>query len=242
MDEALPKAEQYILRSGRERELKEVCYRLLSLIKRLSRQRLRHAELPAGLLSDLEQITHQLGTSTPQEASAYLNQLLSRVSPQTRQIIHWRAAGHSFRQIAKELRCDGPRHTVRRILYFALLQAPKRTNSLPSRKARGRWRPLPRICQTVHFATWSECHRDWELEDHTTELLMTDFYAHLSNRESKSKALRNAQLDLLAKHVPPYYWATFELAGEPNGSIFDTQNKDTLPHESHRASTLATLR
>ena len=106
MDEALPKAEQYILRSGRERELKEVCYRLLSLIKRLSKQRLRHAELPAGLLSDLEQITHQLGTSTPQEASAYLNQLLSRMSPQTRQIIHWRAAGHSFRQIAKELRCD----------------------------------------------------------------------------------------------------------------------------------------
>ena len=106
MDEALPKAEQYILRSGRERELKQVCYRLLSLVKRLSKQRLRHAELPAGLLSDLEHITHQLGTSTPQEASAYLNQLLSRMSPQTRQIIHWRAAGHSFRQIAKELRCD----------------------------------------------------------------------------------------------------------------------------------------
>ena len=106
MDEALPKAEQYILRSGRERELKQVCYRLLSLVKRLSRQRLRHAELPAGLLSDLEQITHQLGTSTPQEASAYLNQLLSRMSPQTRQIIHWRAAGHSFRQIAKELHSD----------------------------------------------------------------------------------------------------------------------------------------
>jgi hypothetical protein len=106
MDEALPKAQQYILRSGRERELKQVCYRLLSLVKRLSKQRLRHAELPAGLLSDLEQITHQLGTSTPQEASAYLNQLLSRMSPQTRQIIHWRAAGHSFRQIAKDLCSD----------------------------------------------------------------------------------------------------------------------------------------
>ena len=106
MDEALPKAERYVLRSGRERELQQVCYRLLSLVKHLSRQRLRHAELPAGLLSDLEPITHQLGNSTPQEASAYLNQLLSRMSPQTRQIIHWRAAGHSFRQIAKELRCD----------------------------------------------------------------------------------------------------------------------------------------
>ena len=106
MDEALPKAERYVLRSGRERELKQVCYRLLSLVKRLSRQRLHHPELPAGLLSDLEQITHQLGTSTPQEASAYLNQLLSRMSPQTRQIIHWRAAGHSFRQIAKELHSD----------------------------------------------------------------------------------------------------------------------------------------
>lgn len=83
----------------------------------------------------------------------------------------------------------------------------------------------------------------WELEDHTTELLMTDFYAHLRNRETKAEALRNAQLDQLAKHVPPYYWASFELAGEPNGSIFNTQNnKDTLPHESHRAPTLATLR
>jgi CHAT domain-containing protein len=68
----------------------------------------------------------------------------------------------------------------------------------------------------------------WELEDHTTELLMTDFYAHLSNRESKAEALRNAQLDLLANHVQPYFWASFELAGEPNRRIIDTQNKEAI--------------
>jgi CHAT domain-containing protein len=74
----------------------------------------------------------------------------------------------------------------------------------------------------------------WELEDHTTELLMTDFYAHLSNREAKAEALRNAQLDMLANHVSPYYWASFELAGEPNGRITDTQNKEAILHEPHR--------
>ena len=71
---------------------------------------------------------------------------------------------------------------------------------------------------------------------------MTDFYAHLSNRESKAEALRNAQLDLLAKHVPPYYWASFELAGEPSGSIFDTQNKDDIPHDPPRTPAPPTLR
>jgi CHAT domain-containing protein len=62
----------------------------------------------------------------------------------------------------------------------------------------------------------------WELEDHTSEMLMTDFYAHLAAREAKSEALRHAQLDLLAQHLPPYYWASFELVGEPNGTIVDT--------------------
>jgi CHAT domain-containing protein len=65
----------------------------------------------------------------------------------------------------------------------------------------------------------------WELEDHTSEMLMTDFYARLAARETKSEALRHAQLDLLAQHLSPYDWASFELVGEPNGTIADTTNR-----------------
>jgi CHAT domain-containing protein len=67
----------------------------------------------------------------------------------------------------------------------------------------------------------------WELEDHSSELMMTDFYHHLSEQEHKADALRQAQLDLLAKHLPPYYWASFELVGEPNGTINDTDKEGT---------------
>jgi CHAT domain-containing protein len=59
----------------------------------------------------------------------------------------------------------------------------------------------------------------WQLEDKTTEVLMTDFYARLARHETKAEALRDAQLDLLTKHLPPYYWASFELVGEPNGTL-----------------------
>jgi len=59
----------------------------------------------------------------------------------------------------------------------------------------------------------------WQLQDRTTQVLMTDFYAHLGAHETTAEALRHAQLDLLAKHLPPYYWAGFELVGEPNYTI-----------------------
>jgi len=59
----------------------------------------------------------------------------------------------------------------------------------------------------------------WQLQDRTTQVLMTDFYAHLGAHETTAEALRHAQLDLLAKHLPPYYWAGFELVGEPNHTI-----------------------
>jgi CHAT domain-containing protein len=59
----------------------------------------------------------------------------------------------------------------------------------------------------------------WELEDHTTEHLMTQFYAKLANHERKVDALRAAQLELLNKGVPPYYWASFQVVGDPNGTI-----------------------
>jgi CHAT domain-containing protein len=60
----------------------------------------------------------------------------------------------------------------------------------------------------------------WELEDHATAHLMTDFYADLSHREEKAEALRAAQLEILNSGAPPFYWAGFVLDGEPNGNLF----------------------
>ena len=59
----------------------------------------------------------------------------------------------------------------------------------------------------------------WELEDHTTEHLMAEFYARLGKGESKGEALRDAQRQLIKEGVKPYYWASFELVGDPNGTI-----------------------
>ena len=60
----------------------------------------------------------------------------------------------------------------------------------------------------------------WELEDHATAQLMIDFYGHLGRHEGKAEALRQAQLEMLNSGAPPYYWAGFELDGEPSGSLF----------------------
>ena len=57
------------------------------------------------------------------------------------------------------------------------------------------------------------------LEDHTTEHLMAQFYAQLAHHERKVDALRAAQLELLDKGVPPYYWASFQVVGDPNGTL-----------------------
>lgn len=59
----------------------------------------------------------------------------------------------------------------------------------------------------------------WDVEDRFTEKLMTDFYENLAEHKPKSTALRQAQLDLMAKGFSPYYWASFQLVGEPVGTI-----------------------
>jgi len=60
----------------------------------------------------------------------------------------------------------------------------------------------------------------WELEDHATTQLMTVFYSHLGHHEGKAEALRQAQLEMLRSGAPPFYWASFELVGDPHGSLF----------------------
>jgi CHAT domain-containing protein len=59
----------------------------------------------------------------------------------------------------------------------------------------------------------------WEVEDRSTEKLMTDFYENLAEHKPKATALRQAQLDLMAKGSGPHYWASFQLVGEPVGTI-----------------------
>ena len=60
----------------------------------------------------------------------------------------------------------------------------------------------------------------WELQDHSTAELMANFYAHLGRHEGKAEALRQAQLAMLNSGAPPYYWAGFELDGDPNSTLF----------------------
>jgi CHAT domain-containing protein len=59
----------------------------------------------------------------------------------------------------------------------------------------------------------------WELEDHSTEHLMAAFYSRLSKGEPKGQALRDAQRQLIKEGLQPYYWASFQLVGDPNGTI-----------------------
>ena len=66
----------------------------------------------------------------------------------------------------------------------------------------------------------------WQLEDHATTQLMIDFYGHLGRQEGKAEALRQAQLDMLDSGAPPYFWAGFELDGEPSGSLFKKARTD----------------
>ena len=59
----------------------------------------------------------------------------------------------------------------------------------------------------------------WELEDHSTEHLMTQFYSQIANHQRKVDALRTAQTELLVQGLPPYYWASFQIVGDANGTL-----------------------
>jgi CHAT domain-containing protein len=59
----------------------------------------------------------------------------------------------------------------------------------------------------------------WELADQPTSKLMTNFYAGLVAHDRKVDALRAAQLELLNEGLPPYFWASFQLVGDANGTL-----------------------
>jgi CHAT domain-containing protein len=59
----------------------------------------------------------------------------------------------------------------------------------------------------------------WDLEDESTEHLMTMFYSNLATHERKVDALRSAQLNLLNQGLPPYFWAGVQIVGDPSGAL-----------------------
>ena len=73
----------------------------------------------------------------------------------------------------------------------------------------------------------------WAIDDQATAKLMIDFYGQLGQGASKAAALRHAQIDMLKSGEPPYYWAGFELDGEPGDSVFG-QTADHLLQRSSR--------
>lgn len=59
----------------------------------------------------------------------------------------------------------------------------------------------------------------WELADQPTSSLMKKFYAELAMHKRKADALRSAQLELLNNGSPPYFWASFQLVGDADGTL-----------------------
>jgi CHAT domain-containing protein len=59
----------------------------------------------------------------------------------------------------------------------------------------------------------------WDLQDRTAERIMTQFYQNLALRNDKAIALRDAQLDVAKAGLSPYYWAGFEITGDPAGAL-----------------------
>jgi CHAT domain-containing protein len=57
----------------------------------------------------------------------------------------------------------------------------------------------------------------WELDDAKADILMKNFYRLLRD-EDKASALRDAELELMQTNESPYYWAAFEIVGNPSGS------------------------
>lgn len=59
----------------------------------------------------------------------------------------------------------------------------------------------------------------WKVDDKATSDLMRTFYTQLS-QQGKLDALRRAQLETKRKYPAPYFWAPFQLMGQPEGGQY----------------------
>jgi CHAT domain-containing protein len=68
----------------------------------------------------------------------------------------------------------------------------------------------------------------WDVDDRATADLMIDFYQYLIHGRSKSEALRLAKLRMIASAASqPYYWAAFEMSGEPSAKLANVTEEAT---------------
>ncbi|MDJ0520194.1 MAG: CHAT domain-containing protein, partial [Trichodesmium sp. MO_231.B1] len=56
----------------------------------------------------------------------------------------------------------------------------------------------------------------WQVDDFGTKDLMVKYYQRVLNKEGRSEALRQTQLEILAteEYQHPYYWASFIPSGD----------------------------
>ncbi len=59
----------------------------------------------------------------------------------------------------------------------------------------------------------------WPVADHATSEIMERFYTQLASNESKADAMQKAALGMLQSGLPPYYWASFQISGDPDGTL-----------------------
>lgn len=59
----------------------------------------------------------------------------------------------------------------------------------------------------------------WEVDDHSAPHVMGTFYSQLAAHKRKVDALRTAQLEMLNQGLAPYFWASFQIVGDPNGTL-----------------------
>jgi CHAT domain-containing protein len=72
----------------------------------------------------------------------------------------------------------------------------------------------------------------WNINDKTTQIIMSSFYKNLKDGKSKSKALQDSKLAYLQSNEgtmsSPYYWSSFILIGDSQIVYFDNSNNSIL--------------
>lgn len=120
MDDAVSNAEQYYQRFHGERTSAQLFHRIVSVLKRLSKQRAQNnREIPSGGLSDMELLAKTLSVKPEAEQQTYAAQIYEQMSNRSKMITHWRLEGHTWREIAERLEVN---HTAARRTYLKELR------------------------------------------------------------------------------------------------------------------------